>query len=85
MLLLRKVYNFLKNSNKMTIEGIIWYLFLLDSVTYNLLCWTHGKWHDKLTHWVSKYFPMNKLVGVLYLGLVLWVGAALLRLGALTL
>jgi hypothetical protein len=64
-------------------EGIIWYLILLDAVIYNILCWTQGKWHDKATHWVSKYFPMKKVVGVWYLIMVLWLGSALLRMDIL--
>jgi len=62
------------------IEGILWYLILLDSIVYNLLCWTKGKWHDKMTHWISAYFPFNKFVGLLYLIMTIWVGFALYRL-----
>ena len=61
-------------------EGLLWYIILLDSIIYNILAWTHGKWHKKMTHWVSKYFPIDKGVGLLYIILVLWVGFALLRM-----
>jgi len=61
-------------------EGILWYLFLIDAIVYNILCWTKGKWHDRMTHWISDHFPFNKFVGLLYIFFVLWLGFALLRL-----
>lgn len=42
---------------------------------------TKDKWHNRLTHWIASWFPLNWAVGILYLGLVLWVGSALFRLG----
>ena len=61
-------------------EGIVWYLFLADCIVYNVMCWSKGKWHKKLTHWLSGYFPLNKYFGVFYLILVLWLGYALYRM-----
>ena len=61
-------------------EGILWYLVLLDCIIYNVLCWTKGKWHNKLTHWISQHFPLNKFMGLWYLILVLWLGYTLLRM-----
>ncbi len=64
-------------------EGIIWYLFLLDCLTYNVMIWTKEKWHDRLTHWTSKYFPLNGFFGAYYLVIILWLGFALYRLNLL--
>ena len=61
-------------------EGILWYLVLLDCIGYNILCWTKDKWHNKLTHWISEHFPLNKFMGLWYLIIVLWLGFALLRM-----
>lgn len=61
-------------------EGILWYLILLDAIIFNVLCWTKGKLHQKVAHWASDYFPLNKFFAIVYLILVLWVGLALLRL-----
>ncbi|MBD3262761.1 hypothetical protein GF374_00075 [Candidatus Woesearchaeota archaeon] len=65
------------------IEAGIWVLFLIDSIIYNFIVHTPTKWHKRTSHWMHKKFPLNKLVGVMYLGLVLWVGFALYRLGLL--
>ncbi|MBU1111641.1 MAG: hypothetical protein KJ896_02585 [Nanoarchaeota archaeon] len=62
------------------IEGILWYLFLLDCLTYGFLSWTSGKLHKKASHWLSGYFPLNKFFSVFYLFLVLWTGFALYRM-----
>ncbi len=61
-------------------EGILWYMVVLDCLVYNLMAWTVGKWHNRTTHWISPYVPMNKVLGIIYFLLVVWVGDALLRL-----
>ena len=62
------------------VEGLVWYLVLLDALIYNVLAWAKGRWHEKATHWISDYFPINKFIGLWYLIMVLWVGFALLRM-----
>jgi hypothetical protein len=62
------------------VEGILWYLFLLDCLFYNILVLTKGKWHNKLTHWISEHFPLNWLFGIYYLIIILWLGFALYRM-----
>ena len=64
-------------------EGILWYILLGDCLVYNALCWSKGKWHDKTAHWFSEYVPLNKVLGVLYLFLILWIGSTLWRLDIL--
>ena len=65
------------------VEGIVWFLFLIDSITYNILVHTPKKWHKRTSHWAHKHFPLHPLIGVGYLLLVLWVGFALYRLNLL--
>ena len=61
-------------------EGILWYLFLLDCLIYNVFVWSKGKWHDKTEHWMSSWFPLNKFFGLWYLILIFWLGFALYRM-----
>jgi|TARA_Y100000310_G_C20591034_1_gene767996 hypothetical protein len=67
------------------IEAIIWYAFLLDSVIANGLVWFNPKYFKKSVLYKPflKLFPVTKGWCALYLGLVLWVGYALLRLNIL--
>ncbi len=62
------------------VEGILWYLFLLDCIIYNVMVWTKDKWHNKFTHWVSEHFPLDKFFGIYYLFLIIWLGFALYRM-----
>ncbi len=61
-------------------EGILWYLLLIDCVIYNFLSWSQGKWHKKVDHWLTNYFPLNKGVGLFYLFFVAWTGFLLYRM-----
>jgi hypothetical protein len=67
------------------IEAIIYYLFLIDSIGANITTWFFAKWYKKTfkKSWFFKRFPMGKGWALLYLGLVLWVGHSLYRLGIL--
>jgi hypothetical protein len=65
-----------------TIEGVIWFLFLLDSLGANFMALFAKKWWKKKKF--HKILPMHSLWTLLYLVLVLWVGSALWRLGLLT-
>ena len=69
------------------IEAAIWYLFLMDSVSYFFMMLIYRKEGTKL---YKKYFPFFARIfpvtwgySILYLGLVLWAGSALWRLGVL--
>jgi len=62
------------------IEGVIWYLILIDCIIYNVMAWTQGKKHNKLTHWISEYFPLNRFMGFYYCILVIWLGYTLYRM-----
>ena len=64
------------------IEGVFWYLFLLDAVGANITAWFCADWFKKNfkgAFW--KHLPLTKGWSVVYLVLVLWVGYGLLRLG----
>ncbi len=66
------------------IEGIIWYLFLIDSIGAVITSFCCAKWYKKNMHkGIVKHFPATKGWCLVYLILVLWVGSALLRLGIL--
>ena len=66
------------------IEAIIWYIFLLDSIVANIMVWFNPKFFKKGFYKpFFKLFPVTKGWCALYLGLVLWVGYALLRLNVL--
>ena len=62
------------------VEGIWWYVILVDALLYTFLAWSKGRLHTQTTHWLSPYFPLEKSVSIIYLVLVLWVGFALYRL-----
>ncbi|MEK6901815.1 MAG: hypothetical protein AABX37_05705 [Nanoarchaeota archaeon] len=61
-------------------EGIVWYLVLLDAIIYNLWCW----FSQRQTHWISPHLPLNRFFGVIYGILMLWMGFALWRLQIIT-
>ena len=66
------------------IEGIIWYIILLDSVGANIVAWCCAKWYKKnMTKGIVKHFPATKGWCLWYFILVLWVGYGLSRLGLL--
>ena len=67
-----------------SIEAIIYYAFLIDSIGANITAWFFAKWYKKnMNKGVVKHFPATKGWTLVYLGLVLWVGYGLLRLGIL--
>ena len=60
-------------------ESLIWYLFLLDCLAYNILAWLPKKKKQR-THWLSDYFPINRFLGVFYFFFILWTGFLLYRM-----
>ena len=65
----------------MSIEAIIFYLLLLDSLGANWEAWFDGKGYRKHFPVLSKYFPATKGWAFYYLVLVLWIGMLLHQLG----
>ena len=63
-------------------EVIVWWLVCADAVGYNLVAWFARNWYEQKFGRCGRLFPATKLFGVLYLGLVSWLGVALWRSGA---
>ena len=62
------------------IEGLWWYLLLLDCLLYNAMTWSKPYVHRWETHWLSPWFPLNSFFALFYTVLVLWTGFALYRM-----
>lgn len=67
----------------MSIEAVIFYLLLIDSLSANLIVWFGEVWYIKHFRIFSRFFPPAKGWALYYLILVLWVGSLLYRSGAL--
>ncbi|HIJ99722.1 TPA: hypothetical protein H1011_02770 [archaeon] len=67
----------------LTLEAILYYLFVVDSSIYFVLSHTTGKFHKRKDHHIVKWVPLNKLFALIYIGHVVWVGISLHRLGIL--
>ncbi len=66
-----------------SLQAIIFYLFLLDSIVVNLMVWfspSTVKWYKKKFPSFSKHAPLTKGWVSLYLILVLWIGFSLYKL-----
>lgn len=61
-------------------EGILWYLFFIDSIIYFFMSWTQSKKCTKEHHWLSAYFPLNRFFSLFYAFLILWTGFTLYRM-----
>lgn len=57
-----------------TLQLIVFYLLLLDSLTLNVLVWSERTGFTKQLRTFSRYFPLTKGWAVWYLLLVLWIG-----------
>jgi hypothetical protein len=64
-----------------SVEGIIWYLVLIDAVGANIAAWCCAKWVKKNYKGFWKHLPVTKAWAAIYLVLVFWVGYGLNRLG----
>ena len=66
------------------IEGIIFYVVLIDSVMANIMVWFSPKllnWYKSYWSKFAKEFPPAKGWCVYYFVLVVWIGYGLNRLG----
>lgn len=66
-----------------SIEAIIWYAFLVDSIFANIFSWCCPRWYAKKYKGFSRVFPLTKGWTLLYFVLIVWIGYALYRLGIL--
>ncbi|MCR4333604.1 MAG: hypothetical protein NUV60_01085 [Patescibacteria group bacterium] len=67
----------------MSIEVIIFYLLVIDSVSANLLAIFGKDWYAQHFRIFSRWFPPAEGWALYYLVLVLWVGSLLYRAGVL--
>jgi len=63
------------------IEGIIYYLVLLDSIGANIVSWCCTKWYKKSVGKWAKHFPASRGWALWYFVLVLWIGSLMNRIG----
>ena len=63
------------------IEVVFWYIFIIDSLIYNGIAWFGRDWYETALPEISSILPINRIYGVLYIGLMTWTGSALIRLG----
>ena len=61
------------------VEITAWWLFVADSFIYNVIAWSGTDWYESKFSQLARWFPVNKLFGLLYSGLVVWLGWALSR------
>ena len=66
-----------------SIEAIIFYLVLIDSIGANIIAWFGDKWYNKNFRLFSRYFPATKGWCAFYFILVIWIGSLLYRFGVL--
>jgi len=66
-----------------SVEAIIFYLLLIDSISANIVAYCCKKWYKKKFKTFFRYFPPSEGWCAYYLILVLWIGFALYRLGIL--
>lgn len=68
----------------LSIEVIIFYILLIDSIAANLLAWSgEGAWFNKNFRIISRYFPLTKGWTTYYLVLVIFIGFILYKYNAL--
>lgn len=69
----------------MTIQEVVFYLLLIDSMGAILVATFDQKWYTKHFRIFSRFFPPAKGWGTFYFMLVLWIGWLLYTTGKLTL
>jgi hypothetical protein len=67
----------------MSLEAIIFYLLLIDSVGCVLVVWFGEQWYTMHFRLFARLFPPARGWAVYYFILVLWVGSLLYRSGML--
>ena len=69
---------------ELSIEAIIFYLVLIDSICANIAVWCSPKlmkWYTKYWAKFAKEFPLARGWTIFYFVLVVWIGYGLNRLG----
>ena len=63
------------------LEVIAWWAITLDATLYNVIAWGGDGWYKVKFPNLARIFPVTKAFGLLYGGLVAWLGFALGRAG----
>ena len=67
----------------MSIEAILFYLLVIDSVSANLIVIFGPNWYARHFRIISRWFPPAEGWALYYLILVAWIGSLLLRAGTI--
>jgi hypothetical protein len=65
-----------------TIETIIFFVLLLDSIIANLIAYFGRRWYMEHFQLLSRWVPITRVWASGYLLLVVWIGTILYRVGA---
>jgi hypothetical protein len=65
----------------MSIEAVIFYILVIDSVSFSIMGIFGAKWYTKHFRTVSRSFPATEGWALYYLVLVIWIGSLLIRIG----
>ncbi len=57
-----------------TLEAVVFWVLLVDSLVANGIAWWGGVWYAKHLRSVSRVLPITKAWAGYYLALVLWIG-----------
>ncbi len=63
------------------VEVVAWWLVVVDATLYNVVAWGGKGWYETKFGRFARIFPVTKAFGLLYWGLVAWLGLALSRAG----
>ena len=63
------------------VEVVAWWLIALDATVYNVIAWSGDGWYKAKFGRLARIFPVTIGFGLLYGGLVSWLGLALSRAG----
>ena len=61
------------------VEVVAWWIVVLDATVYNVVAWGGTGWYEAKFGRFARIFPVTKAFGLLYWGLVAWLGLALIR------
>lgn len=57
-----------------TVQQVIFYILLVDSIVANIIAWWGRDWYVKHFKTFSRWLPLTRVWATWYLVLVLWIG-----------